>query len=112
MYCQQCGTEMDNPVAACPTCGWRDPSKRGLGLDETQLPTYLMQSILVTIFCCLPFGIVAIVYATQVEGKQRSGDYEGAEVASNVARLWCWAAFASGLLAALLSLSSHPWLVR
>jgi hypothetical protein len=102
MYCQECGTEMDSPLAACPKCGWRDPSKRGLGLDETQLSTYLVQSILATIFCCLPFGIVAIAYATQVEGKQRAGDFEGAVLASNAARAWCWVAFGSGVFLILL----------
>ena len=33
------------------------------------VPNYLVQAILTTIFCCLPFGIVAIVFAAQVNGK-------------------------------------------
>ena len=32
-----------------------------------------MQAILVTLFCCLPFGIVAIVFAAQVDSKVAAG---------------------------------------
>ncbi len=66
------------------------------------VPNYLVQAILVTLFCCLPFGIVAIVFAAQVNGKLAAGDYEGAVYASNQAKLWCWVAFGIGLVGGLL----------
>jgi flagellar biosynthesis/type III secretory pathway M-ring protein FliF/YscJ len=59
-------------------------------MQNQNIPTYLPQAILTTLFCCLPFGIVAIVYAAQVSSKQQMGDYEGAMQASNNAKLWCW----------------------
>ncbi|WP_257999941.1 CD225/dispanin family protein [Fischerella thermalis] len=31
-------------------------------MQSRNVPTYLPQAILTTVFCCLPFGIVAIVY--------------------------------------------------
>ena len=43
---------------------------------------YLVWAILTTLFCCLPFGIVSIVYAAQVSGKYTSGDYAGAVASS------------------------------
>ena len=61
------------------------------------VPNYLAQAILVTLFCCMPFGIVAIVYAAQVSPKLTSGDYVGAREASDKARFWCWLAFGIGL---------------
>ena len=39
---------------------------------------WLAESILVTIFCCLPFGIVGIVNASQVNSRFASGDYDTA----------------------------------
>jgi len=43
-------------------------------MAETKaVPNYLVQAILCTICCCLPFGIVAIVYAAQVNGKVAGG---------------------------------------
>ena len=35
----------------------------------TQPKNWLVESILVTIFCCLPFGIAGIVFASQVNSK-------------------------------------------
>lgn len=61
------------------------------------VPNYLVQAILVTIFCCLPFGIVAIVFAAQVNGKLAAGDYAGAAETSRKAKLWCWVSFGVGL---------------
>ena len=61
------------------------------------VPNYLVQSILTTIFCCLPFGIVAIIFAAQVNGKLAGGDYAGAVNASKQAKMWCWIGFGIGL---------------
>ncbi len=52
------------------------------------IPNYLWQSIVVTILCCLPFGVVAIVYAAKVDGLTASGDLAAARAASNSAKLW------------------------
>ena len=66
--------------------------------DGIPVPNYLVQAILVTLCCCLPLGIVAIVYASQVSGKWEAGDYAGAQAASKNARLWCWISLGLGLL--------------
>lgn len=51
---------------------------------------YLLESIIVTILCCLPAGIVAIVYASSVETKFYAGDLRAAQEASEKAKLWTW----------------------
>lgn len=53
------------------------------------IPNYLWQSIVVTILCCWPFGIPAIVYAAKVDGLQSRGDIPGAMAASASAKTWC-----------------------
>lgn len=60
-------------------------------------PNYLVWAILATIFCCLPLGVVSIVYAAQVNSKWHAGDTEGAWLASKNARLWAWITFGAGL---------------
>jgi len=45
-----------------------------------------VQAILVTLCCCLPVGIVSIIYATQVNTKRDAGDVAGALEASENAR--------------------------
>jgi hypothetical protein len=49
---------------------------------------HLVWSILTTLFCCLPFGIAAIVKSSQVDGLWRSGDVAGAHKASADAKKW------------------------
>jgi hypothetical protein len=49
---------------------------------------YLVWSILVTLFCCLPFGIVAIIKSTQVSGLWQSGQYAEAQAAADAAKKW------------------------
>lgn len=63
-----------------------------------KIPNYLVQSILVTLCCCLPLGIVAIVYAAQVNTKVTVGDMAGAQESSKKAKMWCWIAFGLGML--------------
>ena len=70
----------------------------GPGGYPEHVPNYLMQAILVTIFCCLPLGIAAIIFATQVNGKVASGDLSGARSASHTARTLCWISFGSGII--------------
>jgi hypothetical protein len=65
-------------------------------------PNYLAWSIVTTILCCLPFGIVSIVYAAQVNSKWQSGDVEGARLASKNAKTWAWVAFAAGIAFGLI----------
>ncbi len=53
-------------------------------------PSHLVWAILATICCCLPTGIVAIVYAAQVGPKVATGDLQGAQASSKNALMWCW----------------------
>ncbi|MCU0451666.1 MAG: CD225/dispanin family protein [Bernardetiaceae bacterium] len=57
---------------------------------------WLVESILVTIFCCLPFGIVGIINATKVESRFYAGDIEGAEQSAAEAKKWTIIGLASG----------------
>ena len=59
----------------------------------------LAGAILTTICCCLPFGIVSIVYAAQVDSKGQSGDYDGARRAASKSRFWMWWGIGIGLIA-------------
>ena len=50
--------------------------------EPVNVPSYLVPAILCTLFCCMPAGVVAIVFAAQVDTKAKVGDVEGAERAS------------------------------
>jgi len=58
---------------------------------------WLVEAILVTILCCLPFGVVGIIFAAQVNTKQQAGDMEGAEKSRREAARWTKLGFWIGL---------------
>ena len=66
-------------------------------LPQPPPKNWLVESILVTIFCCLPFGIVGIVNASQVNSKLAAGDYNGALHSSKEAAKWVKLGFWIGI---------------
>ena len=58
---------------------------------------WLVEAILVTLLCCLPFGVVGIIFAAQVNTKQQSGDMEGAEKSRREAAKWTKIGFWVGI---------------
>lgn len=59
---------------------------------------YLVLSILSTVCCCVPFGIVAIVYAVKINSLVSEGKIDEARSAAKTARIWIIVAFAVGII--------------
>lgn len=66
--------------------------------DEPMPPTYLVWSVIMTVICCLPAGVVAIVFSSMVSSKFYAGNIEGAKRASRRAEIWIIVAFVLGVL--------------
>ena len=66
--------------------------------------TWMAESILVTVFCCLPFGIAGIVFASKVSSLYAAGNYEAALQASKDAGKWTKFGFIVGLVVIVLYL--------
>ena len=77
-------------VAAAPPIPGNPQTPYPSAMSAANIPNYLVQSILVTLFCCIPLGIVAIINAAQVNNKITAGDMAGAMEASRKAKMWCW----------------------
>lgn len=71
-------------------------------IPQTPPKNWLVESILVTIFCCLPFGIAGIVFAAQVNSKFAAGDYTGAMESSRNAAKWTKIGFWIGIVVIIL----------
>jgi len=56
---------------------------------ERPVRTYLWQSLVATLLCCLPTGAIALVYAAMAQNRLQTGDLAGARDASDRARRWC-----------------------
>ena len=100
-YCAVCGTAAHYTSDKCKSCGqvFKQGSRQSMPdrIDRTEISNYLAQAILVFLFCFWVTGIVAIVYAAQVNGKIGMRDYEGAKRASDNAKVWSWISFGIGL---------------
>ena len=82
MFCPKCGHQNPDNSAACAGCGaallpaqpgmqqapgagpqpaGQPPTMPYAAGQRADIPNHLVWAILATVFCCLPFGIVAIV---------------------------------------------------
>lgn len=105
--CPQCGFSNADQATFCTQCGrslqavTAAPPLQATGVvvpaTGTVVSNYLVFAILTTVFCCLPTGIPAIIYASQVNTKLQLGDIAGAQAASKNAKMWCWISFGLGL---------------
>jgi interferon-induced transmembrane protein/zinc ribbon protein len=113
MFCPQCGTANPDNVAQCAQCGTTiqplaPPPPQGFAQPYPQqgpvVESYLVPSILATVLCCLPFGIPAIIFASQVQERLNRGDIAGAQQSSKNAKTWCIVSVVAPLVVGVLYL--------
>ena len=83
-------------AAQAPAAAAASPSfstSPGMGATGQAPDTWLWQSIVATVLCCLPLGIAGIVNAAKANSLVGAGDYAGAQVAAAQAKKWTlWSA--------------------
>src|SRR5258707_12194180 len=72
---------------------WTPPPAAG----SATVPNNLVIAI-ISIFCCWPLAIPAIIFATQVNSKLAAGDIAGAQEASRKAKLFAMIAIGCDIL--------------
>jgi hypothetical protein len=77
---------------------WTPPPAGG---GSGTVPNYLVPAI-ISIFCCWPLAIPAIIFATQVNGKVAAGDMAGAQDASKKAKMFSFIAIGLGVAGILI----------
>lgn len=79
---------VDFQVIAPPPLNYQTPAAQPRQERYIHTENHLTKAIISTLCCCLPLGVVAIVYATQVEGHSRRGDVSSAQDAADKASAW------------------------
>lgn len=102
LACPGCGMPMKPPAGKCPDCGaplntggtcayCRPQPQPRLPEEVPRVRNYIVLSVLMTAFLCLPFGIAAIISSTQVDALVKAGEIQKARAASHRTRsllLW------------------------
>ncbi len=118
-YCSSCGAaqaetveaETFDPTAAPPAPAPAPmpmpsdavrPRADGAAMPQ-KIENHLIKSIVATVCCCVPFGIVGIVYAAKVDDFLKSGNRAAAMDASRKAGLWSNLAIGIGLVVNVLA---------
>lgn len=71
-------------------------------LPPGTVPNHLVGAILVTVCCCMPLGVVSILYAAKVNGLLAAGKLRDAQDASKNASIWMWVAFGLGIVSNII----------
>ena len=91
-------TELDSLLLSTPPLSPTPPIHTAVPSMGTPPKNWLVESILVTILCCLPLGIVGIINATKVESLWNTGQRDAALKASQEAGKWVKIAFFTGIV--------------
>ncbi len=97
--CPYCGETIKKVAKKCRYCG--EFLDKGLRRGRSRGPrpqNYMGLAIMSALMCCTPIGVVAIIYAVQVDQKYNAGDLRGAQDASGKAKSWGYAAVGLGLV--------------
>jgi len=73
---------------------WTPPPSSGA---PASIPNYLVPSI-ISLFCCLPLGIVAVIFAARVNGQVQAGDTAGALESSRKAKMFSYIGLILGVI--------------
>ena len=91
MFCQRCGYEIHQGQAVCPACNATQPV-------PVKIKSHMADAIIVTVCCCIPFGIVGIIYASKVSSLLAIGNIAAAQDAAKKAAMWSWIGFGCGIV--------------
>ena len=109
MYCHQCGNELNPQTLFCPRCGvavrGKNSSKNTSA--NVEVPDHLLGAIVVTVFCCFPLGVMAIVFSVLSDSRKRDGDIKGALAAARTADVCIDLSMQLGIVGALIGIAIY-----
>lgn len=79
------------------------PPESPVGPQREKPDNWLVWAILSTVLCCLPLGVVSIIYAAKVDNLWAAGQYDEAEKASKNARLFFFLALILGVVGSIVA---------
>lgn len=72
-------------------------------INRQKPDNFLVWAVLSTVMCCVPTGVVAILYSNKVDGLWNAGQYDEAEEALRKAKMWTYISAGTGVLAVVVA---------
>lgn len=66
------------------------PPVNGVAPVANNLVLAIVASALSLFCCCLPHGVISLIFALQVQKKADAGDLQGAMNSAKQAKMWAW----------------------
>ena len=107
-YGQGYGQQNQNYTQQAPNYGqqnqgyYQQNNFNGMPQKPVNWVPYLILSIISTLCCCLPFGVVGIVFSAKINSAMLAGNLEEAQNNAKMAKIWIIVSFAIGLLTWLI----------
>jgi len=71
---------------------------------SNNLALAIIATVVSLLFCCLPHGVISLIFALQVDKKAQAGDIQGAMNAAKQAKIWAFVSIAVAIVSLVLSL--------
>ena len=91
MFCQKCGIDLgESQESLCLEC-----KEKSL---NSEVKDYTIYSVLSMVLCCVPFGVVSLIYSSKAAMLVKNGKTSEAEEMSQKAKNWAIAAAITGFI--------------
>lgn len=97
--CDHCGSPLNPGQEICLRCGARAQQAPN---PNREIADYYVWSLVVSLFCCTPLGIISLIFSLLARASKGRGDYATAREQAGKAKVFFWIGFSVGLLLQLL----------
>jgi len=86
---------------------WTPPPPPGIAAPapNNNLALAIVATVVSVIFCCIPHGLVSLIFATQVNKKAAVGDTTGALNSARQAKMWAFISIAIAVIGFVVGLA-------
>lgn len=102
-FCVKCSFGIGGQKKLRPIDEFRAYSMENQNTQNGKPDNLLVWSILSTVLCCIPLGIVAILQSNKVDTLWAAGDHAGAQEAAKQAKLFCLIALGCGVVGYIIA---------